>query len=105
MPAWQSIFPALVKELQDNFGLYDAQGDAEERLGNLWMKENKQIRKYNIKFNTLAAMASWDVNALKWAYKRGLASQIKDKLAWIPEPRTLSEFRHEVTWIDNRYWR
>ncbi|KAJ3926424.1 MAG: hypothetical protein NXY57DRAFT_1113127 [Lentinula lateritia] len=46
LPAWTSSFKALVKELQDNFGVYDAQGEAEDSLGNLKMKETKNIRKY-----------------------------------------------------------
>lgn len=43
MPAWTQSFLALISKLQDNFGLYDAQGDAEEKLGLLQMKENKPI--------------------------------------------------------------
>ncbi|KAJ3792606.1 hypothetical protein GGU11DRAFT_749820 [Lentinula aff. detonsa] len=34
MPMWTHSFQALVKELQDNFGLYDAQGNSEDKLGN-----------------------------------------------------------------------
>ncbi|GAW08183.1 retrotransposon nucleocapsid protein [Lentinula edodes] len=68
LPAWTSSFKALVKELQDNFGVYDAQGEAEDSLGNLKMKETENIRKYNIRFNTLAASTNWDSAALKWAY-------------------------------------
>ena len=69
------------------------------------MKENDQIQKYNIRFNTLASTVNWDANALRWAYQRGLASHIEDKLARIPEPRTLADYRREVNRIDNRYWR
>ncbi|KAJ3990609.1 hypothetical protein F5050DRAFT_1533470, partial [Lentinula boryana] len=36
-PAWMHSFQYLVQELTDNFGLYDMEGDAEERLGNLRM--------------------------------------------------------------------
>ncbi|GAV99848.1 hypothetical protein LENED_001332 [Lentinula edodes] len=46
---------ALNLRVQDNFGVYDAQGEAEDSLGNLKMKETENIRKYNIRFNTLAA--------------------------------------------------
>ncbi|GAW08872.1 hypothetical protein LENED_010979 [Lentinula edodes] len=89
LPAWTSSFKALVKELQDNFGVYDAQGEAEDSLGNLKMKETENIRKYNIRFNTLAASTNWDSAALKWAYGRGLAERIKDEMARLPEPATL----------------
>ncbi|KAJ3897261.1 hypothetical protein F5879DRAFT_983210, partial [Lentinula edodes] len=67
----ESSFKALVKELQDNFGVYNTQGEAEDSLGNLKMKETK-----NIRFNTLAASTNWDPAALKWAYGRGLAERI-----------------------------
>ena len=103
--AWTLTFSALVKELQDNFGLYDAQGNAEEKLGSLRMKENEQIQKYNIRFNTLAVATGWDLNALKWAYQQGLASRIKDELAQILELRTLAEYRTKVARIDNCYIR
>ena len=92
LPAWYQSFSTLVQELQDQFGLYDAEGEAEETIGSLRMKENDQIRKYNIRFNTLASMVNWDTNALQWAYQRGLASRIKDELARIPEPRTLADY-------------
>ncbi|KAJ3924502.1 MAG: hypothetical protein NXY57DRAFT_1033966, partial [Lentinula lateritia] len=46
LPAWTSSFKALVKELQDNFGVYDTQGEAKDSLGNLKMKETENIRKY-----------------------------------------------------------
>ena len=105
-PAWMSSFKYLVQELTENFGMYDMEGDAEERLGALRMRENDQVRKYIIRFNTLAAATNWDATALAWAFKRGLASRIKDKLARVsPEPITLSELRREVQRIDNRYWR
>ena len=104
-PAWSISFPALVKELQENFGLYDAQGEAESCLGNIQMHTNEQVRKYNIRFNTLAALTNWNESALKWAYKNGLVDRIKDELARIPEPATLAEFRQEVLRIDDRHWK
>ena len=104
-PAWMSSFKYLVQELTENFSMYDMEGDAEERLGALRMRENDQVRKYIIRFNTLAAATNWDATALAWAFKRGLASRIKDELARVsPEPITLSELRREVQQIDNRYW-
>ncbi|KAH7878732.1 uncharacterized protein C8R40DRAFT_1037835 [Lentinula edodes] len=68
LPTWTFLFKALVKELQDNFGIYDTQGKTKDSLGNLKMKETKNIQKYNIHFNTLAASTNWDSAALKWAY-------------------------------------
>lgn len=105
LPAWTYSFRELVRELSENFGLYDAQGEAEEKLGNLRMRDNEQIRKYNVRFNSLAVLTDWDTSALKWAYQRGLAPRLKDEMARIPEPRSLAEYRQEVVRLDNRYWR
>ncbi|KAJ3925487.1 MAG: hypothetical protein NXY57DRAFT_979481 [Lentinula lateritia] len=87
LPAWTSSFKALVKELH------------------LKMKETKNIWKYNIWFNTLAASTNWDLAALKWAYGRGLAERIKDERARLPEPVMLADYCQEVLHIDNRYWK
>ncbi|KAJ3872674.1 hypothetical protein F5051DRAFT_444971 [Lentinula edodes] len=65
------------------------QGEAEDSLGNLKMKETENIRKYNIWFNTLAASTNWDSAALKWAYGQGLAECIKDEMAHLPGPAML----------------
>jgi hypothetical protein len=105
MPIWTSSYTELVWELTENFGLYDMQGESEDKLGQLQMQENECIQKYNIKFNSLAAYTDWGESALKWAYQRGLASWIKDELARIPEPPTLAAYQREVIRIDNRYWR
>lgn len=104
LPNWTKYFLALVKELQDNFGLFNAEGDAEDKFSNLWMRENELVWKYNIHFNTLVAMTNWDNHALKWAYQRGLASWIKDEMACIVEPPTLTAYQVEVLWINNWYW-
>jgi hypothetical protein len=69
------------------------------------MKENEQVRKYNTRFNSLAALTGWDEHALKWAYQRGLATRIKDEMVHGPTPATLSAYRAKVLEIDNRYWR
>ncbi|KAE9409068.1 hypothetical protein BT96DRAFT_807226 [Gymnopus androsaceus JB14] len=46
IPAWTSSYSTLIQELQDNFGLYNTQGDAEDKLRNLRMKENENVQKY-----------------------------------------------------------
>ena len=104
-PAWMSSFKYLVQELTKNFSMYDMEGDAEERLGALCMHKNDQVCKYIIRFNTLAAAMNWDATALAWAFKRGLASCIKDKLARVsPEPITLAELHCRIQQINNCYW-
>ncbi|KAJ3818070.1 hypothetical protein F5880DRAFT_1617700 [Lentinula raphanica] len=68
------------------------------------MRNDNKVGAYNIKFNTLAAASGWDVNALQWAYQKGLAPRLKDKIARMPKPQTLSKYWREVLWLDNRYW-
>ena len=65
-PAWMVYFNSLVEELVDNFGAYDLEADAEEKLGELKMKDTEQVRKYSTRFNSLAANVNWDDRALRW---------------------------------------
>ena len=43
IPAWMTSFQYLVKELTDNFGMYDMEGDAKEHLGSLRMHKGDPI--------------------------------------------------------------
>ncbi|KAJ3963688.1 hypothetical protein EV361DRAFT_985189, partial [Lentinula raphanica] len=63
LPAWTMLYAALVQELQENFGLVNLKINL-DKLGTLWMRNNDKVGAYNIKFNTLAAASSWDINAL-----------------------------------------
>ncbi|KAJ4473070.1 hypothetical protein J3R30DRAFT_3708177 [Lentinula aciculospora] len=74
MLAWTSSFVVLVKEWQDNFGIYNAQRKAEDKLGTLRMKESDNIQKYTFCFNTLVVSTNWDLHTLNWAYQYSLAS-------------------------------
>ena len=66
------------------------------------MKETDMIHKYMIKFSSLAASANWDQAALQWAFRRGLASRLKDDLACLPTPpTTLASLHREVQCLDN----
>lgn len=99
-------FEYLVQELTDNFSVYDMEGEAKDRLGNLRMKELDTVRKYMIHFNTIAASTNWDSVALAWAFKHGLVIWVKDELSCLlNEPLMLSELRWEAQQLDNRYWR
>ena len=104
-PAWMFNYAALVDELVDNFGAYDLEGDAEDSLGELRMRDSDQVRKYIIRFNSLAANVNWDDRALRWAFKKGLAPRVRDELAQMDEPNSLLKLRREVMKIDNRYWK
>src|ERR1700742_2147687 len=105
-PAWMFPFEQLVKELTENFGVFDTEGEAEDKLGNLQMKETDTVHKYLIKFSSLAASANWDQSTLQWAFRSGLATRLKDDLAHIPKPpTTLVKLCREVQRLDNQYWR
>ncbi|KIK63462.1 hypothetical protein GYMLUDRAFT_114760, partial [Collybiopsis luxurians FD-317 M1] len=43
MPAWTSTFSVLVQELQDNFRVYNAQGEAEDKLREIKMKDSDTV--------------------------------------------------------------
>lgn len=105
-PAWMFSFESLVQELTDNFGVYDAEGEAEDKLRNLSMHETNHIHKYMIKFASLAASSNWDQSALQWAFRSGLATRLKDELARLTNPpRTLIGLCQEAQRLDNRYWK
>ena len=103
-PAWSVSFQHLIKELQDNFGVYDAVGDAESKLSNLYMKDSDRLNKYTVKFNQYAALVHWDHAALHYFFCKGLAPRLKDELVHVAEARTLRELRKQVSELDNRYW-
>ena len=79
--------PSIITELDPDCPLVTWPKDQDpkkpERTG-LFMycliQENETVCKYIVKFNLLAASANWDVTALVWVFKRGLASCIKDEL-------------------------
>jgi hypothetical protein len=52
-PAWWTSFNLFMKELQANFGLYNAEAEAESALENLIMRDNHHIMKYVIEFSHL----------------------------------------------------
>lgn len=104
-PAWMYSYDSFVQELINNFGVYEAEGEAEDKLANLQMKETDTVHNYMVKFNTLTATASWDEFALQWAFRRGLASRIKEDLARLSNPPdSLTSLRKEAQSSDYRYW-
>lgn len=93
-PAWQTSFEQLVRELTENFGVYDMAGEAEDRLGSIRMSGDETARDYIVCFNSVAASANWDSTAPVWAFKKGLVSRLKDELTRVePEPISLAELR------------
>ena len=54
-PPWLNDYSNFVRELKNNFGPHDPEGEAEADLENLKMHDNQRIVKYLVNFNHLAA--------------------------------------------------
>jgi len=105
IPDWIDDWDLFVKELQTNFGPYDEVGDVERELVNLCMKDNQQISKYLVQFNSLSSQSQWGKQALKHHFYDGLPSRLKDEITkGEGKPRTLSEMRQKARNADARYW-
>ena len=98
--AWLDNYSDFVSELRKNFRLHDPEGNLET----LRMCDNQCIVKYLINFNRLAAHVQWGKAALCRQLYHGLPSQIKDKIACVGKPDTLSELRTFTQSINSRYW-
>ena len=89
-PAWLNDYSDFVSELRKNFRPHDPKAKAKANLENLHMHDNQGIVKYLIDFNWLAAHVQWGKAALHQQLYHGLPSQIKDEIACISKPDTLS---------------
>ena len=65
-PTWLMDFNLFIMELENNFGTFDPEGEAEDELKQLHMQENHQAMKYFIKFQQLAAQVKWGDATLWW---------------------------------------
>ena len=102
--AWLNDYSDFVSELRKNFGLHDPKAEAEANLENLRMHENQCIVKYLIDFNRLTTHVQWGKAALHQQLYHGLPSWIKDEIACISKPDTLSELCTLAQSIDSHYW-
>ncbi|KAJ4465437.1 hypothetical protein C8R41DRAFT_781832 [Lentinula lateritia] len=114
LPAWTSSFKALVKELQDNFGIYDAQDEAKDSLdARRYAKARTKDDIENVRDIITEAFPArvhrdWfraEKNAHLALVLESLAERIKDKMTRLPGLATLADYRLEVLRIDNRYWK
>ncbi|KAF5367541.1 hypothetical protein D9758_003818 [Tetrapyrgos nigripes] len=101
---WTLDFTIFIKELKDNFRVYDEVGDAEDRLENLHMKDSDRATKYCVSFQQLASQVAWDEHSLQHFFKKGLAPRIKDALSLVSEEERLFCFKAQVLHIDSCYW-
>ena len=103
-PDWTSNYSEFTSELKRNFGPHDPEGDAENELKALRMKDNQRMVKYLVDFNRLAARVTWGDSALRHQLYKGLPNRIKDEVSRIGKPSTLSGMRQLIQQIDARYW-
>ena len=62
---WLDNYSNFVRELKNNFGPHNPEGEAEADLENLKMCDNQFIMKYLVNFNRLAACVQWGDAALR----------------------------------------
>ena len=103
-PDWISNYSEFTSELKCNFRLQDPEGDMENELKALQMKDNQWMVKYLVDFNRLAARVTWGDSALQHQLYKGLPNWIKDEVSWIGKPSTLSGICQLIQQIDMRYW-
>ena len=103
-PLFMTDYEAFCEELKTNFGPSDPVGDAESKLRTLSMKSDQRIAKYVVNFNRLATQVLWGENALRYQFYAGLPDRIKDQIANVGKPATLTDLRTLAQNIDHRYW-
>ena len=98
---WISNYSEFTSKLKRNFR---PQGDMENELKALWMKDDQWMVKYLVDFNHLAAWVTWGDSALRHQLYKGLPNWIKDEVSWIGKPSTLSGMCQLIQQIDVCYW-
>ena len=69
------------------------------------MRDSNRVARYIVEFNQLASQVrGWGDGALKHQFYKGLPSRIKDEIARVGKPPTLSQLRVLAQSIDSRYW-
>ena len=104
-PLWKDSYEDFLTELRQNFGPHDPVGDAEAKIEHLQMRDSNRVARYIVEFNQLASQVrGWGDGALKHQFYKGLPSRIKDEIARVGKPPTLSQLRVLAQSIDSHYW-
>ena len=101
---WMINWVIFATVLNETFGVIDPEGDAEELIDRLRMKDNTRLAKYNVEFQKLQARLDWGENALRFRYYKGLPDRIKDVLATQPKYHRLKDLSAAAGVIDGRHW-
>jgi Ty3 transposon capsid-like protein len=103
-PVWSTNYSEFTSELRTNFGPFNPEADAENELDRLRMKDNQKIAKYIVSFQQLAPRVQWGQAALQRQFYIRLLSRIKDEIARVSKPDTLTKLCKLSQGIDARYW-
>lgn len=101
----QSIFMSyrnFRQILERTFGDIDAKATAERKLART--RQQTSATAYVAEFMSYAAILGWDDYALIPPFYSGLKSHVKDEIARIGRPNTMSDFIDTVVRIDNRFY-
>src|SRR3984957_10673694 len=102
--SWPNNYSKFVSELKLYFSSPNTIGEAKSRLQTLTMKPTQRIAKYLVDFTQLSTITGWDSRALRHQFYQGLPAQIKDEIARMGKPDTLSQLRLMAQSINGSYW-
>lgn len=101
---WKNSWSKFVRIFSEHFGPVDAEGDAENSLDTLTMRDDKKILTYDLKFEEYSSRVQWDKKALVHRYYKGLAPRLKDEIMRSGRPSKLRKLQELARNIDSRYW-
>jgi Retrotransposon gag protein len=73
-PVWSTDYSEFTSKIRTNFGPFNLEADAENKLDQLQMKDNQKIVKYVVSFQQLAPRVQWGQATLRRQFYIGLPS-------------------------------
>ena len=101
---WMWDFRLFIQELEINFGPHDPEGDAENALSNLTMKDSHRVSKYIVDFNKFAARLDWNESALRNQFYCGLPLRLCTEILKGGKPTSLAALCHKAQECDQVHW-
>jgi hypothetical protein len=104
LPDHAHFWDNFKEALKTMFGKPDPAATTLYKLDQLSMKDTHHVTKYNIKFNELATITSYEEHTLFAMYYCSLAPCIKDTLAISSKPDNLNDLCTKAQALDSCYW-
>jgi hypothetical protein len=108
VPAFMSDWSLFVNELQQNFGLEDELGAAEEDMRLLTMTDKDHASYFTARFRAIVSNleGAWEDRSLRNHYYQKIAPRLRLQFvtAGTPVPRTLEPLIDVVNQFDRAYW-